>query len=173
MLIAHPQPPRCSLPVALLAAVLLVAAVPAQAQWQWRDKNGQITASDLPPPRDVPDKDILKRPDTGARKAPAPSAAAAPAAASAAPAPSAGDRELEARKRAAEQEQQARAQADEKRLAQQRAENCSRARAHLAGLDSGQRIARSNAKGELEVLDDKGRAEEKRRANEIIASDCK
>jgi hypothetical protein len=159
----------------LLAALVLAAALPAQAQWQWRDKSGQITMSDLPPPRDVADKDILKRPDTAARKPVAPPQAAASSAASAAAAPlrPAGDKELESRKRVAEQEQQAKARADEQKQAAQRADNCRRARAYLLDLQSGQRIARTNEKGEREVLDDKARADELRRANAVIASDCK
>jgi hypothetical protein len=83
------------------------------------------------------------------------------------------DRELQARKQAAEQEKAAREKADNERLDAQRAENCRRARSHLAALDTGQRIARYNEKGEREVLDDKGRAEETRRAREVIASDCR
>ncbi|MBK1712127.1 hypothetical protein CKO43_04960, partial [Rubrivivax gelatinosus] len=74
--------------------------------------------------------------------------------------------------RAADQEQQSKAKAEQERVAQAKAENCRRARSHLAGLQSGQRIARLNDKGEREILDDKGRAEESRRAEEIIASDC-
>ena len=136
-----------------------------------------MTISDLPPPRDVPDKDILKRPDALTRKmaaAPAaPVAASSPASAAATPVRPAGDKELEARKRVAEQEQQAKARADEQKLAAQRADNCRRARAYLTDLQSGQRIARTNDKGEREVLDDKARAEELRRANDVIASDCK
>jgi len=142
--------------------------VPAQAQWMWKDKEGRITASDLPPPRDVAEKDILQRPDLAARKP-----AAAASAASAVAGKPAVDPQLEARRRSAEQEQAAKAKADEDKLAQQRAENCRRARGHLNALESGQRIARVNDKGEREVLDDKGRAEEMRRANEVIASDCK
>lgn len=153
---------------ALLLAALLVAALPAQAQWKWRDSTGQITASDLPPPRGVPEKDILSRPDQNTRRPPPP----APAAASAAPARSAVDKELETRKRAGDQEQQAKARADEEKLSQQKAENCRRARSHVSALETGQRIARTNEKGEREVLDDKGRAEEMRRANDVIASDC-
>lgn len=83
------------------------------------------------------------------------------------------DRELEARKRAAEQEQAARQKAEDARLAAARAENCRRARSHAAALESGQRIARFNAQGEQEVLDDAGRADELRRAREVIASDCR
>jgi hypothetical protein len=79
---------------------------------------------------------------------------------------------LEQRRRAAEQEQQSRLKVEQERVAQARAENCRRAKAQLAGLQSGQRIARLNEKGEREILDDKGRAEESRRAEGIIASDC-
>jgi hypothetical protein len=80
---------------------------------------------------------------------------------------------MEARKRAAEQEQSARAKVDEEKLTAQRAENCRRARGHVAALESGQRMARVNDKGEREVLDDRGRAEELRQSREVITSDCK
>lgn len=164
-----------SFPAALLAGLILAAGLvaPAAAQWKWRDRNGQITVSDLPPPRDVPAKDILQRPDPAAaavRPATVPaSAASAPAVAARPPV----DKELQARKQAAEQEQAARAKADADRLDAQKDENCRRARAHLAALDSGQRIARYNEKGEREVLDDKGRADETKRARDVIASDCR
>lgn len=154
----------------LLALLTLTLALPADAQWRWRDASGRVTASDLPPPRDIPEKDILQRPG-GARPA---AAAAAPVAASAAPKPAAAvDKELEARKKAADQQQQAKAKADEERQAAVRAENCSRARSHLATLESGQRMARVNDKGEREFLDDQQRANEMRRAREVIASDCR
>lgn len=156
----------------VLAALALLLALPADAQWRWRDASGRVTASDLPPPRDIPEKDILQRP--GGLRAPAAAAPAAAAAASAAPAPAPSvDKELEARKKAADQQQQAKAKAEEQRLAAVRAENCSRARSHLANLESGQRLARVNEKGEREFLDEKMRADEARRAREIIASDCR
>ncbi|MBK1615596.1 DUF4124 domain-containing protein [Rubrivivax gelatinosus] len=151
-----------------VAACLLAVAGAVQAQWIWRDRNGQITASDLPPPREVADKDILQRPASARRAAPPPAAASA----ASAPARPAVEPELEQRRRAADQEQQSKAKAEQERVAQAKAENCRRARSHLAGLQSGQRIARLNDKGEREILDDKGRAEESRRAEEIIASDC-
>ena len=83
------------------------------------------------------------------------------------------DRELEARKRATELEQAAKAKAEHERLATQRADNCRRARGHLAALESGQRMARVNDKGEREVLDDRGRADEARLARDVVASDCR
>jgi hypothetical protein len=154
----------------LLAGLALLSAQPADAQWRWRDASGRVTVSDVPPPRDIPEKDILQRPG-GAR--PAATAAAVPAA-SAAPSPKpAVDKELEARKKAADQQQQAKAKAEEQRLAAVRAENCSRARSHLANLESGQRLARVNDKGEREFLDEAARDAEARRAREIIASDCR
>ena len=178
-----------ALAVPLALATLLMALSPtADAQWRWRDKNGQVNASDRPPPKEVPDKDILSRPAADARRSAAAAAqAAAPAsgaegtaaapAAPAAPAasapPTALEREVQARKRSAEQEQAAKAKAEEERLSTQRAENCRAARGHLVALDSGQRISRTNDKGEREVLDDKGRADEQRRAREVVASDCR
>ena len=83
------------------------------------------------------------------------------------------DREIEARKKASEQEQAAKTKADEARLASQRADNCQRARNQQAALESGQRMARVNDKGEREVLDDRARSEEMRQVREVIASDCR
>lgn len=157
----------------LVALSSLTLALPAQAQWKWRDANGRVTASDLPPPREVPDKDILQRPAGRAARTPAAAASEpASAAAAAASAPYV-DKDLEARKRAAEQQQQAKAKAEEQRNAAIRADNCARARGHLSTLESGQRLARVNDKGEREIIDDKTRADEMRRAREVIASDCR
>jgi hypothetical protein len=168
-----------------LAALLLISlwAAQAHAQWKWRDKDGRVTVSDRPPPRDVADKDILGRPAAEMRRVSVEaSAAAASAAASAATSAGTGaapvakaplDRELEARRKATETEAAAKAKADEEKQAARRADNCKRARSQMATLDSGQRMARVNDKGEREVLDDSARAEETRRAREIIASECR
>jgi hypothetical protein len=83
------------------------------------------------------------------------------------------DREIETRKRVAEQEQAAKTKAEDAKAAVQRAENCQRARNQQAALESGQRMARVNDKGEREVLDDKGRAEEMRQLRDVIASECR
>jgi hypothetical protein len=154
----------------LAALMTLVLAQPAAAQWKWRDANGRVTASDLPPPREIPDKDILQRPQARARAVPPPAAAASAAPAASAPPV---DARLEARKRAADEQQREKAKAEEDKLAAARAENCRRARNHLSTLDSGIRMTRTNDKGEREILDDKARADETRRAREVIASDCR
>lgn len=168
--------PICGWVLALVCGL----ALPAHAQWTWRDKSGQINASDRPPPRDVPDKDILQRPpaatDTRRRPAPAEAAASAPADAARPPALAASsplEREVQARRQQAEQDAAAKARQEATRTASQRADNCRSARSQLSALGSGQRIARLNDKGEREVLDDKGRADEMRRARDVIAADCR
>jgi hypothetical protein len=170
--------------VALLGAAVCLTLAPtaASAQWKWRDGNGQINISDLPPPRGIPERDILERPGPpGTRPAaatPPASTTAAAADAAASPAKTGADAprvdpELEARRRAAEQEQAARQRTADAKLAARRAENCKAARSHLAALESGQRLVRFNEKGEREFLDDDQRATEMKRAKEAIASDCR
>ena len=156
---------------AVLGALL---AVPAQAQWKWRDKNGQTQYSDLPPPAGVAESDILQRPNATQRAAPA-AAVAASGAASGAPAlaPKGSDPELEAKRRKAEQEVAAKKKAEDEKLAIAKGDNCLRAKAQMRTLDSGIRIARTNDKGEREFMDDAARAAEAKRTQDIIASDCK
>lgn len=157
---------------ALLGAAV---AMPAAAQWKWRDKGGQIQYSDLPPPAGVAEQDILQRPAAAQRRAapaPAPAASAAPAASSAASSPKRVEPELEAKRRKIEEEIAAKNKAEQERVAAQRADNCSRAKSYARTLDDGVRIVRTNEKGEREILDDKQRADEVRKAREVIASDC-
>ncbi|HJW10999.1 MAG TPA: DUF4124 domain-containing protein [Albitalea sp.] len=160
----------------IAVSVLLGATLsfPAAAQWKWRDKNGQVQYSDLPPPPGVADKDILQRPFGTLHQKMAAPAEAAPAASAPPLAPvKAVEPELEAKRRKAEEEKAAKVKAEEEKVAAARAENCTRAKGHLRSLDDGIRIARTNDKGEREILDDKGRAEEAKRMRDIIASDCK
>lgn len=165
---------HAKLAIGLLCAAL-VAALPAHAQWKWKDSSGQVHISDRPPPADVPDASILQRPAVPTARRVAPAAPAASPAASAAA--DAGkprvDAELESRMKKAEQEQKAKAKADEERVAASRAENCQRARQQLAALESGMRVVRMNDKGEREFLDDAQRAAEVQRARQLIASECR
>jgi hypothetical protein len=171
---SHFTLPRRLACLSLAALALMLQSAPAEAQWKWRDSRGQIHISDIPPPRDVPEKDVLQRPELAVRKpAPVQAAAASAPAAVGAPAKAPVDAELEERKRKAEQEQAARTKADEQRAAAIRKDNCQRARDQLATLDSGQRIARIKADGEREILDDEARAKEARRAREAITSECR
>ncbi|WP_395137363.1 DUF4124 domain-containing protein [Schlegelella aquatica] len=164
--------PRLRASLALMIG--LAVCLPAAAQWKWRDANGKVQYSDRPPPASVPEKDILQRPNGTLRvPAPAPAASAAEGNAPAKPAAPAVDKELEARKKKEQQEQEAKRRAEEEKLAKARSENCARARSYLQSLESGMRIARTNDKGEREILDDAARAKETERARQVIASDCK
>lgn len=169
----------------LLGCCLLLPLV-AQAQWQWIDNTGKKVFSDTAPPPDVPEKNILRRgnlpppranpgvvnlgnDDSSSKPAGAPAAAAAPA-------PEAKprvDKDLEEKIRKAEEEDKAKKAAEEKKVAQARAENCNRARQAKATYDSGIRVARLNAQGEREIIDDNVRAQETQRLQQVINSDCK
>ncbi|MBS0343795.1 MAG: DUF4124 domain-containing protein [Proteobacteria bacterium] len=176
--------PRRLLPSLLGCCLLLPLA--AQAQWQWIDKSGKPVFSDTAPPPDIPEKNILRR---GNMPAPRPNpgvvnlspgaddkAAGAPQ--SSAPAPAADakprvDKDLDEKVKKAEAEEKAKKAAEEQKIAQAKAENCSRARQAKATYDSGIRVARLNAQGEREIVDDNMRAQETRRLQQVIDSDCK
>jgi Domain of unknown function (DUF4124) len=166
--------PLRGLSLAVLAVVAATLALPCAAQWKWRDAQGRVQYSDRPPPNDVRDRDILARP-SAAPSVPRP---ALPAASSAGAQPGAAsaptsDPALEARKRQAESAQDQGKRDEDARIARQKIENCARAKEHARTAESGQRMARTNDKGEREFLDDAQRARESARAREIIASDCR
>ena len=156
------------------ALALLLTCGSAAAQWKWRDAGGRITVSDLPPPNSVPPGDVLARPvDLRAAVAPKPAAAASAVGLPLRLASSGTDPELEARRKRAADEQTAQQSQAQVRDDAARVENCSRAKGQLAALGEGQRMTRTNAQGEREVLDDMGRAVEMQRARSVMASDCK
>jgi len=158
--------------------LLLIAgcgfALAASAQWQWTDKDGNKVFSDRAPPSDIPEKNIIKRPGNRAVTAPA-AAPAAVAASSPASLPQAKgvDPALEEKKKLAEEAEAKKKKDEENKVAAARAENCSRAKQAKASFDSGMRIARTNAQGEREILDDTARATEAKRLQEVITSDCR
>ena len=182
---------RASFGRQILITLVGLCVFSVQAQWQWLDNDGRRMFSDRPPPSDVPDKSILKRPGRPALspQAATPQAAAlqigTPAQTVAAnssanaittgniPKLPSGEGELEKKKKAAEAQESAKRKAEEEKFAVARAENCSRAQADKLTLDSGVRITRTNDKGEREVFDEKIRAEESARLQGVMNSDCK
>lgn len=160
-----------------LALIALVCSAPlaALSQWQWMDKDGRKVFSDQAPPPDVPANRILRQPGqrgpaaaTAAEPVSAPAAAAKPAL----PRPSGVDKTLEDRKKQAEAAEAAKRKAEDEQFAAMQAENCQRAKQAKATYDSGVRVARVNAKGEREFVDDAERAAESKRLDEVIARDC-
>ncbi|MEP7298311.1 MAG: DUF4124 domain-containing protein [Burkholderiales bacterium] len=162
--------------VVLTAVIGATLALPAAAQWKWRDANGHTQYSDTPPPPSIAEKDILQRPAAAAAAAARrtiPAASESAASAASAPAAPKVDPELEAKRKKTEQDALDKKKADEAKSAEARAANCARAKTQMRSLDSGVRISRTNEKGEREFLDDKARAQEAERTREIMASDCK
>jgi hypothetical protein len=147
------------------------------AQWQWIDSSGRKVFSDRPPGAEVPEKNIIKQPNTRAKssavEASAPPPAGAPAAPVAAKPGEGVDKGLIEKKKQADAAEAAKRKADEDRVAIAKAENCNRARQAKTGLDSGARISRINDKGEREFLDDTARAAESQRNQSTIDSDCR
>lgn len=173
----------------ILALAGWAFALSAAAQYQWVGKDGRKVFSDRPPPADIQQKDILKQP--GGRRAaelvmPAETteaasttAAAAPAAAVAkpkvdpnAPKIAGKDAELEAKKKKLAEEAAAKKKAEDEKIAQAQTENCERAKKAVATLQSGVRVASTNAKGEREIMDDSARANELKRVQAVVDRDC-
>ena len=171
--------------IALSFAAGLLALVgfgaDAQTLWKWRDASGQMHISDTPPPPGTPARNIISGPPPGTPAAPVPittgtSSSTTTTTTAAAPAASAGETALDKKKKAADKEKSDKDKADravvDAKNAAIRKDNCGRAQASLAGLQSGQRIARINDKGEREVLDDAGRADEIKRTQDVVANSC-
>lgn len=144
------------------------AAALAQARFEWIDNtSGQKVFSDRPPPGGPESvrNFVDHAPGTHVTKE------QAPAAAPGASAPGV-DKALEARKREAEEAEAAQQREAERQRAAQRADNCKRARDARRQLESGQRMARINEKGEREILTDEMRAAESERVRAIIEENC-
>lgn len=162
-----------------------ICALPlaASAQWQWVDNQGKKVFSDQAPPPEIPEKNILRRASGApprvsfapvAPTADGTAAVAAPnPAASAAAKPSGVDKELAEKAKKAEEAEKAEKAAEAAKLAKARTDNCARAKQGKATFDSGIRVARLNAQGEREIMDDKTRAAEQKRLQTVIDSDCK
>jgi hypothetical protein len=164
-----------------LGLVFVALSNSCLAQWQWLDKDGRKVFSDRAPPSDVPEKNILKRPNAAAKAAAATDAgsnaggnAASPAPAAAnLPVPGGLDKGLEAKKKQAAEAEAAKRKAAEEANTKAKIENCARAKQAKANFDSGIRISQTNAAGEREILDDAARAAEVKRIQSIIDSDCR
>lgn len=174
----HLKPASKAVVLALAGGLFSVTAL---AQWHWIDRDGRAVYSDRSPPPEVLEKNIIKRPG-GMRptalpvspvNAAAPAASAAPAAKASAPMLSGKDAQLEARKKQAEDAEAAKKKAEEDSLAAKRADNCDRARKGLVTVQSGVRMATTNAKGEREIMDDTARAAEAKRLQGVTDTDCK
>jgi len=169
--------------VMLLAALALAAAAvsgPATAQWAWKDDNGRVVYSDRPPPSGVKSDRIVRQPSnaqtvlppgqTGADMGTKP-AADSKSSASNAPKKTP-EQEMEFRKRQQERADAEKKANEEQAKAAAKATECERAKGYLKAVEEGQRIARTDASGNREFLDDSQRAAEAERARKIVQSTC-
>ena len=162
----------------LLAVFSLGFALAVSAQWQWIDKDGKKVFSDRSPPGEIADKNILKRP-AGASRATPPdlgigtATATVAAVRASAPRLSGKDAQLEAKKKQAEDEEALKKKGEEEKIAKGKADNCERAKRSILTFESGVRVSTTNAKGEREIMDDKTRASETKRLQDIVVSECK
>jgi hypothetical protein len=183
---------------AALLVLALFIALPAAAQvYQWKDKDGKTHYSDTPPlsgeaktvihgastpsvvrnapeaPPEADDGATDAASGTAADAANNPADAAPQTPALAAPEKSKAERDLEEKERREKAAADAAKAEQNATQEQKRALECERARVQLAALTSGQRFARPTADGGHVVLDDKERAVEINRAQEIVDAFCK
>jgi hypothetical protein len=143
----------------LLAALCLGLSLPTGAQiYKWKDASGKTVISDKPPPGQLP------VPQQNESNDPAPPTQSAQ--------PSLADRELEFRKRQKEARENAEKTEKETAAATEKEENCQNARRRLQMLESGERIASRNDKGERYFMDDAQRAQETAKTRQHIDTQC-
>ena len=149
-----------------LGIALTVTLSNATAEtYQWKDSTGRTVVSDTPPPGTA--KESLRTIGSNAPKAAA--AAAKPAEAPKTMA----EKDLDFKKRQQESAEKAGKDAKEAANADAKRDNCERARKQLALLESGQRIATTDEKGERRMMEDAEREQEIARAQKFVSESCK
>ena len=139
--------------------IFITSAVNAQI-YQWKDENGKTTLSDKPPPGQLrPQQLIDSESSTPATKTPSQKTLA--------------DRDLEFRKRQKESQESAEKASKVQAASAEKEENCDNAQRQLQALESGERIALRNNKGERYFLEDSQREQEIAKARLAVQSNCK
>lgn len=152
----------------LLAAALfptLVTSVAHAEIYKWKDKDGSIRYSDVPPPSNIKNESITRKIPKSAAPQAETSAAGKNAPAKPKDAPPLSKEELAA-KNAKEAEAKKKAEAEKQAELKYRQESCAIARKNLATYNLGGRLATTDEKGERRYLGDdeisKGKADAQR-----------
>jgi type IV secretory pathway VirB10-like protein len=158
-------------------ALLALSVAPAQAQYQWRDNNGQMIISDQPPPANIKPSQIIK-------------SAPLPAPAPAAPKPAAKDgkdakptvakgpltsaeKEADFQKRRKEQADAQKTSSEKQAAAEQKAKHCESLQEKMRTLSSGMRINSVQKSGEVVAMEAADREKEmSKTSREISSSQC-
>lgn len=185
-----------------VALLLLVCVQDATAQYQWKDDNGRMVYSDRPPPSNISPKSIVKAPappkvvekvdakadakgglKTGKAEDSDPVAAAAARLAAqkagpvgakpSIPGQSLADKDLESKKKTLEAEQAAKKLASDSERENRNKAACDDNKASLRTLESGMRVATTNAKGDREFLADEERSRRMVQLRKDVAEFCK
>ena len=170
---------RAAFVIGMVVALGIPGAAVAQA-YKWRDQNGTIVYSDSAPPSNIPPRNILQAPKV---KASAPAAAAAPAApqgGAADPKPgqisrkaqvkSTAEREADYKKRQIEEQKKAKEQGEKTAQEDQQKAQCQSLAQNLVTLESGQRMAKVDSKGERYFIEDAERARDVAKARQDMAA---
>ncbi len=150
-----------------LGIALTVTALNAGAQtYQWKDSSGRTIISDTPPPgtakegsRTIGGKAPPSTTSSAAKPAEAPKTYA--------------EKDMEFKKRQQEASEKADKEAKEKALAAEKRDNCDRAQKHIALLESGQRSATVDEKGERRIMNESEKEGEIERARRAVKDSCK
>jgi hypothetical protein len=150
-----------------LAALAFALAAPAQAQmYKWVDSTGRVQYSDRPPAAGTKAEQVTKS-NVSAVGSQSPSASSKEGAKTPA------DLEADFRKRQVDRAEAEKKQQQAAAEQKQNKESCDAARRNLAALQSGQRMARYDAKGEISYMEDADRAREMARAQKQVQDYCK
>ena len=160
-------------PALLTCCLFLTAMAHAGDMYEWKDKEGNPTYSDQPPPNDVKETLVKKRVRTDAISHPVAAASPGSTAPTAAPAQkTSAELEADFKKRQVEK-----SEADAKKLkeaeeAATKKKNCEIAKGQAARYERGGRITRTRADGEQEFLDENGIKEGLKDAKKAVDSWC-
>jgi hypothetical protein len=141
-----------------LSLALVLSAATSHAEiYKWKDKNGVVRYSDIPPPSNVPYQSIGKKTKEPAPAPDAPTDASIPDTSPAAASqqktpeePSMVDADKQQKEEEAARQSAAAAEEEQK----QKQDQCASAKAKLQSFQQGGRIFKMNEKGEREFLDD-------------------
>ena len=152
-----------------LGAVLAFSAAAFAQQYKWVDQDGKTRYGDVPPPgvKATP----LRGPATPPSSPAAKTGSKDGKAAAKGPLTSA-EQDAEFRKRKLEAEKARDKDQKDTQQAQEKKENCARAKEQLQSIESGQRIPRINAQGERYYLDDAQTAQEAQKARQLASQWC-
>jgi hypothetical protein len=144
----------------ILVVTCLFAAAASAQQYKWVDQDGKVRYGDTPPPGVKAQR--LKPP-------PGPASAAA-AKKGEKDKPLSPEEAFRKRQAEAAKDRDKQAKADQD--AEAKRENCTRAQEYLRTLESGQRISRTDSKGERYYLEDAQIAQETAKARQSVQQWC-